>query len=1069
MSLNPGLAKTSHPKLSGVLARERLFNLLDQRRRGSGIWIKAGAGCGKTTLVASYLNARGLDSCWYHLDSRDSDIATFFYYMSRAAGKSYSPALPLFTPEYHDELPSFARRFFQVLFEASSPSFVLVLDDYHEVSLQSPLHGVVESAIAETPPDVCVIVISRNEPPPSMARLRANRRLEVVGWEELRLTRQESDAIINKWDETCGELAREHLYEKTQGWAAGLVLMLDQIVTEGRVARVPDLSSRQLVFDYLAGEVLQGFDGPTRDLLLKTAFLNEMSPSMAAALASEPRAGEILGRLHREYHLVGLRQGNNEPVYRHHPLLADLLRARAEEELEEDERRKLRKRARSLLEAAGAYDDLVALLHSDEDWAVLTRVVLTQAPHMIHLGRAETLEQWLDTLPEERVAGDAWFHFWRATCCVHSAPREGRRLFERAFGLFRKNSPQDHDALLLTCSGAIDTIIFDLDDLEHLDYWIGSAVGLLDGDVPRSPEVEARATVRLFLSLVFRQPFHPALDNWSARARRALRAIENPGDLVSASLLLAVALNYTGQFEHARGLMAGMRNNYRSPHVPLLAMRALRYVESMYCMMTADREGCLEAVHDGLAIGRSTGVRRWTFHLLANGAAGALGVGDLDSGRELLSRMREHLDAAKPLELASFHYYSAWLHILAGDPATAFQSQKTALGFAMECGCPFYEVLCRVAIAQVLSELGDGEEAMSHLLRARSRHHHIHNRWLEFHELTAFAHVALRHGRSRQGLAWLCRALEVGRDNGFTHFLWWRPSMMSRLCARALDEGIEVDYVSRLVRERRLVPDREARHNRRWPWQFRIHAFGDFELLRDGKCLGVRTRLQRKPLELLKTLVGFGALHVPESRLAGSLWPRIAADYAYGSLTTALHRLRKLVGEDRLILMRHGHLSIDPDLCWIDLRAFEALTLAIDRGRRHGSTSDHESRVEAWTEELFTLYRGPFMGSEGQDPRYLLLRGRLRNQFLRSVGNLARYWEDRGEWERAADCYERGIEVDHLAEGLYRRLMLCYREADRITQAIDIYDRLRSTLEAEGSAEPARETTVIYRRMVDRL
>ena len=199
MSLNPGLAKTSHPKLSGVLARERLFNLLDQRRRGSGIWIKAGAGCGKTTLVASYLSARGLDSCWYHLDSRDSDVATFFYYMSRAAGKSYSPALPLFTPEYHDELPSFARRFFQVLFEASSPSFVLVLDDYHEVSLQSPLHGVVESAIAETPPDVCVIVISRSEPPPSMARLRANRRLEVVGWEELRLTRQESDAIINKW------------------------------------------------------------------------------------------------------------------------------------------------------------------------------------------------------------------------------------------------------------------------------------------------------------------------------------------------------------------------------------------------------------------------------------------------------------------------------------------------------------------------------------------------------------------------------------------------------------------------------------------------------------------------------------------------------------------------------------------------------------------------------------------------------------------------------------------------------------------------------------------------------
>ena len=77
--------------------------------------------------------------------------------------------------------------------------------------------------------------------------------------------------------------------------------------------------------------------------------------------------------------------------------------------------------------------------------------------------------------------------------------------------------------------------------------------------------------------------------------------------------------------------------------------------------------------------------------------------------------------------------------------------------------------------------------------------------------------------------------------------------------------------------------------------------------------------------------------------------------------------------------------------------------------------------------------------------------------------------EEREEWERAADYYERGVEADHLAEGLYRRLMLCYREIGRIAQAIDIYDRLRFTLEAERATEPAPETTVIYRRLVDRL
>ena len=316
-----------------------------------------------------------------------------------------------------------------------------------------------------------------------MARLRANRKLEVVGWDELRLTRQESDAIIEKWDDTCGESAREQLFEKTQGWAAGLVLMLDQVVTGGRMAEVPDLSSRQLVFDYLAGEVLQGFDEPTRDLLLKTAFLNEMSPSMAAALASEPRAGEILGPPPSRVPPGGIAAGKRRARLSASSIAGGFAAGSGGGGARGDERRKLRERARSLLEAEGAFDDLVALLRSDEDWEALARVVLARAPHMIRLGRAETLEQWLDAVPEDRVVSDPWFYYWRATCCAHSAPREGRRLFERAFELFRATRPQDHDALLLTCSGAIDTIIYDLDDLGHLDYWIDSASALIDGDV----------------------------------------------------------------------------------------------------------------------------------------------------------------------------------------------------------------------------------------------------------------------------------------------------------------------------------------------------------------------------------------------------------------------------------------------------------------------------------------------------------------------------------------------------------------------------------------------------------
>ena len=87
----PTPAKTRPPSLPGVLARERLFELLDARRRSPVVWVAGPPGCGKTTLVASYLEARAPDALWYQLDAGDSDVATFFYHMSlavQAAGGS---------------------------------------------------------------------------------------------------------------------------------------------------------------------------------------------------------------------------------------------------------------------------------------------------------------------------------------------------------------------------------------------------------------------------------------------------------------------------------------------------------------------------------------------------------------------------------------------------------------------------------------------------------------------------------------------------------------------------------------------------------------------------------------------------------------------------------------------------------------------------------------------------------------------------------------------------------------------------------------------------------------------
>ena len=59
--------------------------LLDAGSRRPVTWVEGPAGAGKTSLVSSYLDARGLPCLWYRLDAGDADVATFFYYLGLAA------------------------------------------------------------------------------------------------------------------------------------------------------------------------------------------------------------------------------------------------------------------------------------------------------------------------------------------------------------------------------------------------------------------------------------------------------------------------------------------------------------------------------------------------------------------------------------------------------------------------------------------------------------------------------------------------------------------------------------------------------------------------------------------------------------------------------------------------------------------------------------------------------------------------------------------------------------------------------------------------------------------------
>jgi DNA-binding SARP family transcriptional activator len=286
--------------------------------------------------------------------------------------------------------------------------------------------------------------------------------------------------------------------------------------------------------------------------------------------------------------------------------------------------------------------------------------------------------------------------------------------------------------------------------------------------------------------------------------------------------------------------------------------------------------------------------------------------------------------------------------------------------------------------------------------------------------------------------------------------------MMSELCAAAIALGIETDYVRRLVAARGLPPPDEAAPDA-WPWPLAIRALGRFEVLRDGAPITFAGKAQKKPLELVKALVALGGEGVDAARLAAILWPDAPGDAAKVSFDSTLYRTRKLLGLDAALVLNEGKLSLDPRHCWVDVRAFERIVREADALSADETVAPE--RVAAVARTLVDAYPGHFLAGDEDQAWLLALRDRLRSKLVRSTLALGRRLQAAGRPRDAVAIYQRAIELDNLAEDLYRQLMICLREQGERAAALQVYRRCRELLSVVLGMKPSPETESVRRSL----
>ncbi|HHJ11869.1 MAG TPA: hypothetical protein ENK00_01710, partial [Chromatiales bacterium] len=437
-----GLAKFSMPQIELVYPRKSLLHALDQlMARSTGVWVTGVAGSGKTTLAASYLARGQRRALWYSLDRGDSDPATFFHYLREAVagivGES-AQSLPPLTAEYLAAPSGFARNFFRQMYMLQPGDCTIVLDNYQELDADSPMHGLLAIAMEEAPAGIAFLVLSREAPPAAFARLQANQVLAVFGNERLALTREETAELVALY---CGHPpdadALERLYQRTRGWAAGVVLMLQSNEAE-RQEDAPG-PTPAAVFDYFATQVLAEAPSALQEFLLQTAVLPTVQPELAASLTGDTSAASYLAELRRRNLFVMLHPGKGHP-YVYHPLFRDFLLRQAASTLGREKLQALRQRAGTLLAEAGETEAAIELFLEADEPIEAGLLIERVAPEMLAAGRYQPLTDWIGRLPPQASTKRPWLRYWLGMARLPFDIPEARAHLEKAYSAFRASA-----------------------------------------------------------------------------------------------------------------------------------------------------------------------------------------------------------------------------------------------------------------------------------------------------------------------------------------------------------------------------------------------------------------------------------------------------------------------------------------------------------------------------------------------------------------------------------------------------------------------------------------------------
>jgi len=369
-------SKLLPPQSSDTISRKRLHAFYSEIPQKRITTVTAGAGYGKTTLIAHTGNHLNLNTIWYHLDKSDRDFAIFINYLVAGIQK-YHPKFGIETCRRLSRTHFLSLKqeavlaiFASELEKTVKENIIIVLDDYHMIQDSREIKETIEYFLKHFPQTVHMVIISRNDINLPLSRLRASRKVVDITKEDLEFTSGEIEQLYSQLfgiplNQDCLGI----LHQKTAGWISGLILFYHSL-KEKKPSEIETLlsslnGSPKIIYSYLEENVYDMLTDEKKEFLIKTAIFPRMNPDFCDHFLNIHNSRDILKDLEQN-HLFTFSIDEEDQWYAYHHLFQEFLQRKLRSKLGLRAMLELYRNASLLLENNGKNEALPSLCFKAE-------------------------------------------------------------------------------------------------------------------------------------------------------------------------------------------------------------------------------------------------------------------------------------------------------------------------------------------------------------------------------------------------------------------------------------------------------------------------------------------------------------------------------------------------------------------------------------------------------------------------------------------------------------------------------------------------------------------------------